>query len=45
MKDKENFNSIYWSLKLEAENDENDNIVRNYFKIVLNKLMEIGKVK
>ena len=31
IKDKKSFNQIYWFIKLESENDSNDENVRNYF--------------
>jgi len=43
MKEKSIFNSLYWHLQLECENLDNDEIVRNYFKDVLDDLMETGE--
>ncbi len=43
MKDKTIFNNLYWSFKLESENDSNQEEVQKFFTESLEELMERGE--
>lgn len=45
MNDKTLFNAMHWYLKLESENDSNEDAVRNYFLEIAEELMEMGQVE
>jgi hypothetical protein len=43
MKNKISYNNVYWYIKLESENDSNDEDVRKYFLDLLEELTETGE--
>lgn len=43
MLDKSVFNNLYWFLKLEFENDSNEEEVRKYFGAIGDELIEMGE--
>lgn len=43
MKNKISFNNVFWYIKLESENDSNDEDVRKYFLDLLEELVEVGE--